>query len=150
MSADRLRKRASSAWWGRPPRSEFVSTATETEAAAAEANLIKRCGRDFNVLMRDRQVVPLYPDHRRTMGSRRSSTPGARSRPGKLLRPVRLGLGGLNSHQSRRLQGAFCCAHARIVLRQPNAAVLPTSNLSAARARAPREIEFSEYGEDGA
>ena len=73
---------------------EFVSTRTETEALLLEANLIKRLRPRFNVLLRDDKSFPyilITGDH---WAPQILKHRGARTRPGRLFRPVRLGLGG--------------------------------------------------------
>ena len=69
-----------------------------------------------------RQVVSLYPDHRATMGAADPQASRRAHRDGRLLRAVRLGLGGQPHHQraAARVPAALLLG---CVLREPHAAV---------------------------
>ena len=101
---------------------EFVSTATETEALLLEANLIKRLRPRFNVLLRDDKSFPyilITADH---WAPQILKHRGARTRPGQVLRPVRVGVGGQPHHHgaAARLPAALLLGR---LLREPHAAV---------------------------
>ena len=69
-----------------------------------------------------RQVVPLHPDHRRSLGAADPQAPRRAHARGQLLRAVRLGLGGQPHHHgaAARLSAALLL---RRLLREPHAAV---------------------------
>ena len=69
-----------------------------------------------------RQVVSLYPDHRRSLGAADPQAPRRAHAAGQLLRAVRLGLGGQPHHHraAARVPAALVLGR---VLREPHAAV---------------------------
>ena len=74
-----------------------------------------------------RQVVPLYPDHGRPLGAADPQASRRAHAPGRLLRPVRLGVGGEPHHHGAgaRVPDALLL---RSVLREPHAAVPAASD----------------------
>ena len=99
---------------------------TEAEALLLESNLIKRLTPALQHLAARRQVVRLHPRHRRSSFPACSST-AARSRAGRLLRPVRLGLGG-QPDTYRVAAGLSCCAAAPIRCSPPHPALPAASD----------------------
>ena len=77
---------------------EIISTSTETEALLLEANLIKQLAAALQRAAARRQVVSLYPDHRRSLGA---ADPQAsrRANPARtIFRAVRLRRRGQPHH----------------------------------------------------
>ena len=129
---------------------EFVSTRTETEALLLEANLIKRLRPRFNVLLRDDKSFPyivITGDHKAPQLAKHR---GARTRKGRVFRPVRLRRRGRADHQraGARLPAALVL---RLRLRQPNAPVpaLPDQAMLGALHRRDRARRLRDAGGRG-
>ena len=85
-----------------------------------------------------RQVVPLYPDHRRPLGAANPQAPRRAQARGQILRAVRLGLGGQPHHHgaAARLSAALLL---RRLLREPHAAVPASSDQALLRSLHARD-----------
>ena len=111
-----------STWWSLTRAMEFVTTRTEADALLLESNLIKRLKPRFNIVLRDDKSfaeILLRQDHPAPQVRKHR---GAPRHPGRLLRPLRLHLGG-EPHAEHAAEGLPAALLLRQRLRQPHAAL---------------------------
>ena len=118
-----------------PHRNRGAAARSEPDQAAAAA-LQRAAAR--------RQIVSLYPDHRRPLGAANSQASRRAQPAGTILRAVRLGLGGQPHHQcaAARLPAALV---QRSVLREPHPAVPALSDQALLGAVHQARSTFKDY-----